>query len=61
MFYLHRPELAAQTCVYLATGKAKDLRGRYIDAEKDIAAVVAQAEIVKRENLYDLCIRGLGD
>ncbi|KLO14748.1 NAD-binding protein [Schizopora paradoxa] len=58
--FVNPPELAAQTCVYLASGKAKDLRGRYIDAEKDIEAVVEQAEIVRKENLYDLSIRTLG-
>ncbi|KLO14747.1 NAD-binding protein [Schizopora paradoxa] len=59
--FANPPELAGQLCVYLATGKAKELRGRYIDAEKDIEAVVEQADIVKRENLYDLCIRRLGE
>ena len=53
-------ELCAQTCVYLATGKAKELRGRYIDSVKDIESVVAQAEIVKRENLYDMGVKELG-
>ncbi|KLO14711.1 NAD(P)-binding protein [Schizopora paradoxa] len=54
------PELCAQTCVYLATGKAKELRGRHIDAVKDIQSIVDQADIVKRENLYDMCVKELG-
>jgi len=54
------PELCAQTCVYLATGKAKELRGRYIDVVKDIESLVEQAEVVKRENLYDMGIKELG-
>jgi len=62
--FMHRlvnpPELCGQTCVYLATGKAKELRGRYINSERDIETVVNQADIVKKENLYDLGIRELG-
>jgi len=54
------PELCGRTCVFLATGKAKELRGRYVDVINDIESVVEQAEIVKRENLYDLGIRELG-
>ncbi len=57
---MHRPELCGQTCVYLATGKAKELRGRFIDAERDIQSVVNQANIVKKANLYDLRIQELG-
>ncbi len=56
-----RPELCAQTCVYLASGKAGELRGRYINSESDIDSVVKQAEIVKKANLYDLGIRELGE
>lgn len=59
--YLTRPELCAQTCVYLAAGKAKELRGRHIDAVKDIQSVVDQADIVKRDNLYDMCFKKLGE
>ncbi len=58
--FFTRPELCAQTCAYLATGKAKELRGRYIDVVKDIESLVEQAEIVKRENLYDMGIKELG-
>ncbi|KLO14715.1 NAD(P)-binding protein [Schizopora paradoxa] len=56
---LDPPELCAQTCVYLATGKAKELRGRHIDAVKDLQSVVDQADIVKKENLYDMSIKQL--
>jgi len=55
------PELCGQTCVYLATGKAKELRGRYINADRDIESVVNQADIVKKANLYDMGIRELGE
>jgi len=55
------PELCAQTCVYLACGKARELRGKYINAQRDIESVVEQAEIVKKANLYDLGIRELGE
>jgi len=54
------PELCGQTCVYLASGKASELRGRYINAERDIESMANQAEIVKKENLYDLGVRELG-
>lgn len=58
---LFRPELCAQTCVYLATSeKSKELRGRFVNAECDIESLVNQAEIIKKENLYDLGIRELG-
>ncbi|KLO14743.1 NAD-binding protein [Schizopora paradoxa] len=52
--------LSAWLCVYLATGHAKELRGRYIDATNDIAALVAQADIIKNENLYALTANALG-
>jgi len=54
------PELCGQTCVYLASGKASELRGRYINAQRDIESMANQAEIVKKENLYDLGVRELG-
>lgn len=41
-------------------GKAKELRGRYIDVRNDIESVVEQAEIVKKNGLYSLGIRELG-
>jgi len=59
--FVNPPELCAQTCVYLASGKASELRGKYINAERDIDSVVKQAEIVKKEGLYDLGIRELGN
>jgi len=58
--FVNPPELSAQTCVYLASGKASGLRGRYINAERDVESMAKQAEIVKKENMYDLCIRELG-
>ncbi len=58
---VHRPELCAQTCVYLASGKARELRGKYINVQRDIESVVEQADIVKKANLYDLGIRELGE
>ncbi len=47
--------------MYLASGKASEPRGKYINAERDIDSVVKQAEIVKKEGLYDLGIRELGN
>ena len=57
----HRPELAGQACVYLATGRAKALRGRYIDVGHDIEDLLRQADLIKKANMYDLGIRELGD
>jgi hypothetical protein len=48
--------LPGQTCVYLATGAAKDvLTGRYFDCEQDIDYVVRQGrERIEKEGLYEL-------
>jgi len=54
------PELCGRTCVFLATGKGRELRGRYVDVNQDIESVAKQADVVKKENLYNLGIRELG-
>ncbi|EJC98080.1 NAD-binding protein [Fomitiporia mediterranea MF3/22] len=53
-------ELCGQTCVYLVTGRASALRGRFIDATDDIEDLVRQSDIIQRLNLYDLEARMLG-
>jgi hypothetical protein len=56
------PAVAGQTCVYLATGGAKDvLKGRYFDCEQDIDFVVRQGrDKIEREALYDLKVEFIG-
>jgi len=51
-----------QTCVYLASGKAKEvLRGRYFDCEQDIDFVVRQGrEKLEKDQLYDLKVEFVG-
>jgi hypothetical protein len=54
--------LPGQTCVYLATGAAKEvLRGRYFDCEQDIDFVVRQGrDKLVKEGLYDLKVEFVG-
>jgi hypothetical protein len=53
--------LCGATCVYIASGKAKILKGRYFDCEQDIEAVVAggKSEIIDKD-LYRMKIEFLG-
>ena len=53
--------LCGATCVYIASGKAKVLKGRYFDCEQDIEQVVTtgQEEIPKKD-LYRMRIEFLG-
>jgi len=53
--------LCGATCVYIASGKAKVLKGRYLDSEQDIGQVVAAGpeEIIKKD-LYRMQIPFLG-
>ncbi len=48
------PELAADLVVFLATGQADSLSGRYISANDDIHELVARAEEIQARNLYTL-------
>ncbi|THG93144.1 hypothetical protein EW145_g8454, partial [Phellinidium pouzarii] len=54
--FVDTPDLCAWTCVYLATGRAAALRGRYIDVGDDIEDLVCQSEVIQKENLYDLTV-----
>ncbi|KZT59526.1 NAD(P)-binding protein [Calocera cornea HHB12733] len=47
-------ELCAWTVVYMCSGRANKLRGRYFDVEQDIEAVVAAQEEVLAANKMDL-------
>lgn len=49
------PELCAQTCAYLASGQAKELRGCYFDCRQDIERVkVLGRERIDKEELMTL-------
>lgn len=52
--------LCGATCVYIASGKAKVLKGRYFDCEQDIGYVVSHPEEIVEEDLYRLGVRFLG-
>src|ERR1700722_4938038 len=53
--------LCGATCVYIASGKAKVLKGRYFDCEQDIETVVSAgpSEIIDKD-LYRMKIEFLG-
>ncbi len=55
-----KPSLCGQTCVFLATGKASALRGRYFDCEQDIGYVSRMGDVIRDQNLYDLKVDFLG-
>jgi NAD(P)-dependent dehydrogenase (short-subunit alcohol dehydrogenase family) len=48
------PERAAQLCVYLASGKADGLSGRYIDVYLDIEELVGRVAEVRERDLFTL-------
>jgi NAD(P)-dependent dehydrogenase (short-subunit alcohol dehydrogenase family) len=50
------PERAAELCLFLATGKADALSGRFFSVHYDEAAIVAQADRVESDQLYALRI-----
>ncbi|EJT97428.1 NADP-binding protein [Dacryopinax primogenitus] len=54
-------ELCAWTVVYLCSGKADKLRGRYFDVEQDVGAVMQHEEEVLRDNRGDLKVDMAGD
>jgi NAD(P)-dependent dehydrogenase (short-subunit alcohol dehydrogenase family) len=50
------PERAAELCLFLASGKADALSGRFFSVHYDEAEIVAQADRVERDQLYLLRI-----
>jgi NAD(P)-dependent dehydrogenase (short-subunit alcohol dehydrogenase family) len=54
------PSLCGQTCVYLAAGRGKALRGRYFDCEQDVGYVSSMRDLIKEEHLYELKVDFLG-
>jgi len=61
-FFKTPAALPGQTCVYLATGAAKEaLSGRYFDCEQDIEYVVNQGrEVLEKGDLYNLKVEFVG-
>jgi len=54
-------DVPGQTCVYIATGKAKHaLSGKYFDCQQNIQMVVDNAAEIERNNLYELKVEFLG-
>ena len=54
-------DVPGQTCVYIATGKAKNvLKGKYFDCEQNIQTVVDNASEIAEHNLYELKVEFLG-
>lgn len=52
-------ELCMQLVTLLASGKADELNGRFIQVSDDIEAMIAQAERIKQEDLYTLRLNKL--
>ncbi|EXJ95922.1 hypothetical protein A1O1_01047, partial [Capronia coronata CBS 617.96] len=53
--FKYPPELCGATCVYLATGKAKEMRGMYFDCREDIELVCAVGhDDLQKDFLYAL-------
>jgi NAD(P)-dependent dehydrogenase (short-subunit alcohol dehydrogenase family) len=52
--------LCASTCLYIASGKAKALKGRYFDCEQDIETVCKNASEIQEKDLYRLKVDFLG-
>ena len=49
------PILCGQTCAYLATGKAKEIKGMYFDCRQDIEVVCGYGrERLEKEGMYNL-------
>ena len=53
------PERAAELCVFLASGQADRLSGRYVHVLDDIRELVRRAEEVAASDLYALRVRKL--
>ena len=47
-------EEPAWTAVWLAVGKGKCMRGRYLDASKDVGELVAREKEIVEKGLYEL-------
>lgn len=53
--------LCGATCVYIASGKAKVLKGRYFDVQQDIEYVCSKgAKEIEEQDLYRMKVDFLG-
>ena len=43
--------------LFLASGKADALSGRYVDVDDDLGALLKQADVIERDDLYTLRLR----
>ncbi|GME31693.1 hypothetical protein GTA08_BOTSDO08613 [Neofusicoccum parvum] len=55
-----KPALCGQTCVFLAAGKGRALKGKYFDCEQDVGYVASMAEEMQAKELYELKVDFLG-
>jgi NAD(P)-dependent dehydrogenase (short-subunit alcohol dehydrogenase family) len=53
------PERGAEVLLYLASGRADALSGRYLTVHDDVAGLVARADEIRRDDLYTLRLREL--
>jgi 3-oxoacyl-[acyl-carrier protein] reductase len=51
------PERAAKLCVFLASGQADRLSGRYVHVLDDIRELVQRADEIAAQDLYALRVR----
>ncbi len=51
------PERGAEAIVYLASGRADVLSGRYLTVQDDLASLVERAADIQRDDLYTLRLR----
>jgi len=54
------PERAAELILFLASGRADALSGRYLTVDDDVAAMIARAEEIRQQDLYTLRLREPG-
>jgi NAD(P)-dependent dehydrogenase (short-subunit alcohol dehydrogenase family) len=53
------PELAAESLLFIASGAADALSGRYLTVFDDLASLAARAETIRRDDLLTLRLRQL--
>ena len=55
-----KPEVCAGTCVCIASGLAKELRGRYFDCEHDMETTLKYANEVLSQGKNELVVEFIG-
>jgi hypothetical protein len=53
------PDLSANLVTLLASGKVDSLSGRFIRVRDDVDHMLSQAEVIQKNDLYTLRLRGL--